>query len=436
MQWESCRSRTSGHKPTFTRAANAHEKRYHGGTGRGQAVPHRDQRQAPETAAPRAAGPLSVSDAARAVVCQPLLETLRLGSAAWDRLLERSPAASPFASWAWHWAWAHSAPPDDLNASYAVLLHGAGGVLEALLPVAVRRVTFRRREVTALTWAIGELGCPDHLDVLALPEADLAAVVPALKALSWDVVFLSNLAAEAPNALQLGAALTRHGCAVRREALWTSPYVELPSSWEEYLASLSPTRRQGIRRAERVLKRDHSVVVTDYSTERLEEGWRHLVALHEQRWAGAGTFSDPRVEQLHRCFTEEVARRQQLWLTTLDVDGEPAAAWYGFADRDTVYFYQSGRDPRRAHQSVGVVLMASMIRRAIERGYRRFDFLRGDEAYKTRWTTSQRCTFELVAFRPGWGGQWLRGLDAVGRLGDRLLPRNPSERVRSEPARA
>ena len=121
MQWESCRSRTSGHKPTFTRAANAHEKRYHGGTGRGQAVPHRDQRQAPETAAPRAAGPLSVSDAARAVVCQPLLETLRLGSAAWDRLLERSPAASPFASWAWHWAWAHSAPPDDLNASYAVL---------------------------------------------------------------------------------------------------------------------------------------------------------------------------------------------------------------------------------------------------------------------------------------------------------------------------
>ena len=180
-----------------------------------------------------------MSDAAGSIACRPLLETLRLGSAAWDRLLERSPAASPFASWAWHWAWAHSAPPDDLNASYAVLLHGAGGVLEALLPVAVRRVTFRRREVTALTWAIGELGCPYHLDVLALPEADLAAVVPALKALSWDVVFLSNLAAEAPNALQLGAALTRHGCAVRREALWTSPYVELPSSWEEYLASLS-----------------------------------------------------------------------------------------------------------------------------------------------------------------------------------------------------
>src|SRR6266496_1371633 len=35
VQRESCRSRTSGHKPTFTQAANQHEKRYPGGTGRG-----------------------------------------------------------------------------------------------------------------------------------------------------------------------------------------------------------------------------------------------------------------------------------------------------------------------------------------------------------------------------------------------------------------
>jgi CelD/BcsL family acetyltransferase involved in cellulose biosynthesis len=385
--------------------------------------------------APQAAGRrLRVSDAARAVVCQPLLEALRLGSAPWDRLLERSPAASPFASWAWHRAWAHSAPPEDLAASHAVLVQGAGGTVEALLPVAVRRVTFRRREVTALTWAIGELGCPDHLDVLASPEADLAAVVPTLKALPWDVVFLNNLAADAPNARQLAAALARHGCAVRHETRWTSPYLELPGSWDEYQASLSSGRRQTLRRTERLLRRDHAVVVTDYGTDRLEEGWRHLVALHEQRWAGAGTFSDPQVDHLHRCFTRELARRQQLWLSTLDVDGEPAAAWYGFADRDTVYFYQSGRDPRWAHQSVGVVLMALMIRRAIERGFRRFDFLRGEEAYKAQWTGSQRDTVGLVAFRPTWRGQWLRGLDLAGRLRARLLARNPSERVRSEPA--
>jgi CelD/BcsL family acetyltransferase involved in cellulose biosynthesis len=146
--------------------------------------------------------------------------------------------------------------------------------------------------------------------------------------------------------------------------------------------------------------------------------------LHEQRWDGAGAFRDPRVERLHRCFAQELARRGQLWLTTLDLDGTPAAAWYGFADHDTVYFYQSGRDPRWDHESVGVVLMAMMIRRAIERGFRRFDFLRGDEAYKRTWTKARRVTSELVAFRPTWRGQWLRALDLAGRLRDRLLARS------------
>src|SRR5213076_2453411 len=87
-----------------------------------------------------------------------------------------------------------------------------------------------------------------HLDVLAAPEADLGAVVTALKALPWDVMVLSNLAPDATNATRLAAALTRRGCAIRREAQRSCPYLELPSSWEEYVASLSAARRQTLRR--------------------------------------------------------------------------------------------------------------------------------------------------------------------------------------------
>jgi len=378
--------------------------------------------------------PPTVSQDAPAVACLPLLEELRHGSLAWDQLLKRSPAASPFAGWAWHWAWANSAPPEDVRTSHAVVLHGVGGAVEALLPVAVRDVTLRRRQVTALTWAIGDIGCPDHLDVLAAPEADLGAVVTALKALPWDVMVLSNLAPDATNATRLAAALARRGCAIRREALRSCPYLELPNSWEEYLASLSAARRQNLRRKERSLRRNHAVIVADYGPERVDEGWRRLVALHQLRWSGAGTFSDPRIEQLHHCFVREAARRGQLWLSTLELDGTPAAAWYGFAHRDTVYFYQSGRDPRWAAESVGHVLMSMMIRRAIERGYRRFDFLRGAEPYKMQWTASRRVTVELVAFRPNWRGQWLRGLDLAGRLRARLLAHNRDEHAHPDPA--
>lgn len=358
----------------------------------------------------------------RTAACIPLTEALVREAAAWERLRERLPAASPFADLAWHRAWADSASPAELQASCCVVLRDASGSTAALLPVAVGTVTFRRRSVAGLTWAVGDVGCPDHLDLLADPSAELDEAVPALLSLPWDVAILSNLAPGAPNVVRLAGALTRAGCAVRWNAAYRCPYLDLPGTWDAYLSSLSANRRQVLRRRERNLERDHVVALTDYGPENLADGWRHLVELHERRWAagGGGTFSDPRVERLHRAFAEQLARRGQLWLTTLDLDGVPAAAWYGFADRDTVYFYQSGRDPRWDDKSVGVALMVKMIRRAIEGGYRRFDFLRGDEGYKREWTATEAVTQELVAFRPGWRGRWLRGLDWAGRVRARL----------------
>ena len=100
--------------------------------------------------------------------------------------------------------------------------------------------------------------------------------------------------------------------------------------------------------------------------------------------------------------------------------GAPVAAWYGFAWGDTVYFYQSGRDPAWERHSVGLVLMGTMIQRAIERGYRRFDFLRGADPYKRQWTTTDRMTEQITIFRRGLGGRALRALDAAAQLRARL----------------
>ncbi len=352
-----------------------------------------------------------------------LSEALALGPAPWDAMLARAESPSPFMTWAWHRAWADSAPAADVAASAALVLHSAGGAVHALLPVLLRRISLHRVPVTALTWAMGDLGCPDHLDVLAAPGADVGALGSVLEDLPWQVLILSNLAPNAWAARRLCEAIAAHGYAVRRQALWACPYLELCDDWECYLATLTPTRRQTLRRKERSLQRHHAVAITDYDGDRLDEGLRCLVTLHERRWAGEageGAFRDPGVRRLHCRFAAELAARRQLWLTTLDLDGEPAAAWYGFTSGDTVYFYQSGRDPRWDRESVGQVLMGAMIRRAIERGYRRFDFLRGEDAYKRQWTETQRITEEITIFRPGWRGRWLRALDAAAQFRARL----------------
>jgi CelD/BcsL family acetyltransferase involved in cellulose biosynthesis len=348
-----------------------------------------------------------------------LADALDLKPGVWDELVARSGTGDPFMTWAWHRAWAEGSETHQVESARVVVLQSAVGELEALLPFRVYRTQFRHVPVVALGWAIGDLGCPDHLELPASPEADLDALVGVLEDVPWDVIVLSNVADSASNIDRFSAACERRGWKARRTALWRCPYLELPVSWDAYLSRLSPTRRQTIRRKERKLRREHQVALTEYEGSRRHEGWRHLTRLHGLRWRGAGVFREPALERVHQCFASSLASRQ-LWLTTLDVDGAPVAAWYGFSFADTVYYYQGGWDPQWEHHSVGMILMGAMIRRAIERRYRIFDFLRGEEPGKMAWTSTARACYELVVIRPGGRGALLRGLDWCAR---ELAPR-------------
>lgn len=350
------------------------------------------------------------SSAARLV---SLAEAFDLGPDVWDRLHTGSGSASPFLSRAWHRACAAAVPAQDVDACQAVVLRSADGDVDGLFPFRVQRDRLWGVPVRSVGWAFGDLGCPDHLELLASPAADLDALAEALGDLPWVVIRLGNVAEAAPNIERFVAACERRGWGVRRRLIGRCPYLDLPESWETYLSSLSAHGRRAVRRKERKLFREHNAVLTDYGPERLDQGWRHLQGLHGLRWGDGGAFRDPAWGQLHEQFAASLADRGQLWLVTLDLDGMPAAAWYGFALGDTVYHYQSGRDLRWERDRVGTVLMGIMIRRAIERGYRRLDFLRGEEPYKAEWTQTGRRRYEVVVFRRGWRGVALQWLDRI-----------------------
>jgi CelD/BcsL family acetyltransferase involved in cellulose biosynthesis len=360
---------------------------------------------------------------ASAVDRVPLLEAIAAGPRAWELVEANATSASPFMSWAWYRAWADAAPAGEVAASEALVARDLDGRFQAILPLQRGRKRFRRVPVASLTWAADDFGCPDHLDLLALPGAPMADLAVALETLPWDLMTLSNLAPQAEAVNRLCEALEQRGYEFRRSKLWICPYLELPGDWDGYLATLTPTRRQTVRRKERQLQREHAMTITDYEKGRVDEGLDHLLSLHARRWqmsGEVGAFDDSSVQMLHRRFAAELAARDRLWLSTLDIAGRPVAAWYGFAWGDTVHFYQSGRDPVWERESVGLVLMGTMIRRAIERGFRRFDFLRGADPYKRQWTATDRITEQVTIFRRGLGGRALRALDAVGELRARL----------------
>jgi CelD/BcsL family acetyltransferase involved in cellulose biosynthesis len=88
-----------------------------------------------------------------------------------------------------------------------------------------------------------------------------------------------------------------------------------------------------------------------------------------------------------------------LRLCFLWIDGRRASGTLSFADGDRWLLYNSGYDPEYRQQSVGLLLKAWSIRYAIENGFREYDFLRGDEAYKYDLGGRDRKLFRYVLER-------------------------------------
>jgi CelD/BcsL family acetyltransferase involved in cellulose biosynthesis len=94
---------------------------------------------------------------------------------------------------------------------------------------------------------------------------------------------------------------------------------------------------------------------------------------------------------------QRMLERGQLRMSWLSLDGTPAAAEYHFADNKATYAYQGGVDPDRLNDEPGRLSTILCLRRAIDEGHKRFDFLRGDEPYKAHWRAEPRTTYEYRA---------------------------------------
>jgi CelD/BcsL family acetyltransferase involved in cellulose biosynthesis len=131
------------------------------------------------------------------------------------------------------------------------------------------------------------------------------------------------------------------------------------------------------------------------------------MSFHDRRWndrGGSTAFCTPSLRAFHAHVTRQAFDAGWLRLYTLALDGEIAAAMYGFLWDGRFYFYQHGFSAAHADHSVGLVLMALTIRAAIDEGAVEFDMLYGHEAYKKLWAREARPLGRLQIFPPHLGG--------------------------------
>jgi CelD/BcsL family acetyltransferase involved in cellulose biosynthesis len=222
----------------------------------------------------------------------------------------------------------------------------------------------------------------DELGPVCAPADREAAGTALLQALAarrgWDVLAAEQLPGGDGWPAQGGARiLVREGSPLLR--------LEPGTSWDELMASWSPKLRRDLRADERRLERDHGLVfrLAD-DPARLDADLDVLFRLHEARWPGSDF---ARRQAFHRDFARTAHERGWLRLWFLELEGSPAAVWYGFRFGEVDSHFQVGRDLAWRRFGTGTLLTGHTIREALADGRREYRFLRGGEDYKYRFAT-------------------------------------------------
>ncbi|HEX6237392.1 MAG TPA: GNAT family N-acetyltransferase [Acidimicrobiales bacterium] len=319
----------------------------------------------------------------------------------WNRLAAE--AGNVFATWEWasHW-WRHYGR-DGQRAVAAV--PGPDGRYRALLPL----VTQRWGPVRTARF-IGH-GTADELGPVCAP-ADRPTAARALRS-ALDETGCHVLLAEHLTPAGDWATLL-DGTVLRREGF---PLVRSSGGWEAYLGTRSRNWRKKHREIERRLRRDHELRFRlAHDPVRLDADVDELVSLYRMRWPQGSEFLDH--VDFHRDLAHTALRRGWLRLWFLHLDGQPAACSYGFRFAGIESGFVYARDPRFERQSVGTMLHVHVMREALAEGAGEYRFLRGDDAYKYRFSTDDP---QLVTVGIGQGTRGRAAL-AAGVAVDRLAP--------------
>jgi len=341
----------------------------------------------------------------------------------WDELAQQDPRDGFFRTSAWYRSWVEHVRP-DVQPFVIVVRDGAGEVV-GLAPLC--RLNYRDRwlPMKGVSLAGREVVSGDFLDYLSDAGAR-SEVLPAIlnflwqERSQWALLIVGEVTEDGDLHRAVESFAEAKGLALRRQEERVCPYIELPATYDQYLRGLSQKMRYEIRRDTRdVLEKWRARIEVCTEPGQVRDNLNLLIQLHTSHWKSvrkSGNMGRPGFPAFLRQVCSEPPPGAALRLYLLKLDEKPVAALLAFCFRENVLFYQTGWDPDSpiARLSPGMVLVARSIRDAIEQGYRYYDFLRGDETYKSRLTKSFRKTITLLVARSFSARQYLR----VNRLKD------------------
>ena len=171
------------------------------------------------------------------------------------------------------------------------------------------------------------------------------------------------------------------GFALQQEE--TAAILRLPSSWDDYLASLGSKQRHELKRKRRRIEREHPDTKLRASTpETLAGDLKIFFDMHRGAEGMKGHFMKTEIATFFERIAAAFSDLGWLRLDFLEIGDAAVASTFGFELNGTLYLYNSAYDPDLARLSPGLILVSELVSDAIDRDLEVFDFLRGPEHYK------------------------------------------------------
>ncbi len=253
------------------------------------------------------------------------------------------------------------------------------------------------------TFFLGDTDVCDYQDFIIAPgyeDAFSSALLDDMKQQGIARLDLGHVRPDSAALTHLAPLARERGGEVSTEQEEVSLEVDLPPTWEEYLALLTSKQRHEVRRKLRRLAEAGEVNYRfleggDATGPALDTFLQMFAASRQDK----ADFLTERMEAFFREMAGATADIGLLRLGVLALDGRPVAEIICFDYNDSVYLYNSGYDPDYTPVSAGLLSKVMAIEDAVARGRKRFDFLKGAEAYKYhlggREVPLYRCRIDL-----------------------------------------
>jgi len=251
-------------------------------------------------------------------------------------------------------------------------------------------------------------GHADHLDFCVLKEMRRQVLDRFADFLMenhcWDLLDLYDIPSDSPNLDILIEKLNMRGMHHRLQPAIICPYLRLNGdSWESFYASRrSRSTRQDLKRRMKRLTELGQVAFRRYSEpEAVRDVFPQLFEIYRKRWDGkylSVSFVDRKEQEFYREMAVDLAAHRRLHLLTLELDEKVTAFSLSAAKNTRFTWLITAYDPAYSHYFTGELLLTRLLEDVFASGtYREFDFTRGEEPYKLKWTGDMRRNLRFVA---------------------------------------